>query len=147
MMYFLHHLSDRFIGFNVFLYVTFRAIAAAVTAFLLTLIFGNFIIRILIALKLGQPIRGAAEVHRLAELHGGKQGTPTMGGVLVIGSVFVSSLVWARLDNRFVWLVLFCMVYLGALVCGGTDCRLLRTDRCGSGLPLVQLFSSESFHG
>jgi len=73
MMYFLHHLSDRFIGFNVFLYVTFRAIAAAVTAFLLTLIFGNFIIRILIALKLGQPIRGAAEVHRLAELHGGKQ--------------------------------------------------------------------------
>src|SRR5437667_9768064 len=60
MMYFLHHLSDRFIGFNVFLYVTFRAIAAAVTAFLLTLIFGNFIIRILIALKLGQPIRGAA---------------------------------------------------------------------------------------
>ena len=115
MMYFLHHLSDRFIGFNVFLYVTFRAIAAAVTAFLLTLIFGNFIIRVLIALKLGQPIRGAAEVHRLAELHGGKQGTPTMGGVLVIGSVFVSSLIWARLDNRFVWLVLFCMVYLGAL--------------------------------
>ncbi len=115
MMYFLHHLSDRFIGFNVFLYVTFRAIAAAVTAFLLTLIFGNFIIRRLIALKLGQPIRGAAEVHRLAELHGGKQGTPTMGGVLVIGSVFVSSLIWARLDNRFVWLVLFCMIYLGAL--------------------------------
>ncbi len=115
MMYFLHHLSDRFIGFNVFLYVTFRAIAAAVTAFLLTLIFGNYVIRILIALKLGQPIRGAAEVHRLAELHGGKQGTPTMGGVLVIGSVFVSSLIWARLDNRFVWLVLFCMVYLGAL--------------------------------
>src|SRR6266542_4398734 len=115
MMYFLHHLSDRFIGFNVFLYVTFRAIAAAVTAFLLTLICGNFIIQRLIALKLGQPIRGAAEVHRLAELHGGKQGTPTMGGVLVIGSVFVSSLIWARLDNRFVWLVLFCMVYLGAL--------------------------------
>src|SRR5437879_1138136 len=115
MMYFLHHLSDRFIGFNVFLYVTFRAIAAAVTAFLLTLIFGNFIIRILIALKLGQPIRGAAEVHRLAELHGGKQGTPTMGGVLVIGSVFVSSVIWARLDNRFVWLVLFSMLYLGAL--------------------------------
>jgi phospho-N-acetylmuramoyl-pentapeptide-transferase len=132
MMYFLHLLSDRFIGFNVFLYVTFRAIAAAVTAFLLTLIFGNFIIRILIALKLGQPIRGAAEVHRLAELHGGKQGTPTMGGVLVIGSVFVSSLLWARLDNRFVWLVLFCMVYLGAL--GFADDYLKVTKKKSDGI-------------
>jgi phospho-N-acetylmuramoyl-pentapeptide-transferase len=132
MMYFLHHLSDRFIGFNVFLYVTFRAIAAAVTAFLLTLIFGNFIIQRLIALKLGQPIRGAAEVHRLAELHGGKQGTPTMGGVLVIGSVFVSSLVWARLDNRFVWLVLFCMIYLGAL--GFADDYLKVTKKKSDGI-------------
>ena len=132
MMYFLHLLSDRFIGFNVFLYVTFRAIAAAVTAFLFTLIFGNFIIRILIALKLGQPIRGAAEVHRLAELHGGKQGTPTMGGVLVIGSVFVSSLLWARLDNRFVWLVLFCMVYLGAL--GFADDYLKVTKKKSDGI-------------
>ena len=132
MMYFLHLLSDRFIGFNVFLYVTFRAIAAAVTAFLLTLIFGNFIIRILIALKLGQPIRGAAEVHRLAELHGGKQGTPTMGGVLVIGSVFVSSLIWARLDNRFVRLVLFCMVYLGAL--GFADDYLKVTKKKSDGI-------------
>jgi phospho-N-acetylmuramoyl-pentapeptide-transferase len=132
MMYFLHLLSDRFIGFNVFLYVTFRAIAAAVTAFLFTLIFGNFIIRRLIALKLGQPIRGAAEVHRLAELHGGKQGTPTMGGVLVIGSVFVSSLIWARLDNRFVWLVLFCMIYLGAL--GFADDYLKVTKKKSEGI-------------
>jgi phospho-N-acetylmuramoyl-pentapeptide-transferase len=132
MMYFLHYLSDRFIGFNVFLYVTLRAIAAAVTAFLLTLIFGNFIIRRLIALKLGQPIRGAAEVHRLAELHGGKQGTPTMGGVLVISSVFVSSLLWARLDNRFVWLVLFCMVYLGAL--GFADDYLKVTKKKSDGI-------------
>jgi phospho-N-acetylmuramoyl-pentapeptide-transferase len=132
MMYFLHHLSDRFIGFNVFLYVTFRAIAAAVTAFLLTLVCGNFIIRRLIALKLGQPIRGAAEVHRLAELHGGKQGTPTMGGVLVIGSVFVSSLIWARLDNRFVWLVLFSMIYLGAL--GFADDYLKVTKKKSDGI-------------
>jgi phospho-N-acetylmuramoyl-pentapeptide-transferase len=92
MMYYLHHLSGQFIGFNVFLYVTFRAIAAAVTAFLTTLIFGNFIISKLQALKVEQPIRGAAEVHRLAELQGVKQGTPTMGGVLVIGAVVVSSI-------------------------------------------------------
>ncbi len=132
MMYYLHRLSDQFIGFNVFFYVTFRAVAAAVTAFLVTLIFGNFAIRSLIALKLGQPIRAAAEVHRLAELHGGKQGTPTMGGVLVIGAVFVSSLIWARLDNRFVWLVLFSMIYLGTL--GFADDYLKITKKKSDGI-------------
>jgi phospho-N-acetylmuramoyl-pentapeptide-transferase len=132
MMYYLHRLSDQFIGFNVFLYVTFRAIAAAVTAFLVTLVFGNFIIQKLTALKLGQPIRGAAEVHRLAELHGGKQGTPTMGGVLVIGAVFVSSVIWARPDNRFVWLALFSMVYLGAL--GFVDDYLKVTKKKSEGI-------------
>jgi phospho-N-acetylmuramoyl-pentapeptide-transferase len=132
MMYYLHRLSDHFIGFNVFLYVTFRAIAAAVTAFVGTLMFGNFIIRMLIALKLGQPIRGAAEVHRLAELHGVKQGTPTMGGVLVIGAVFVASVMWARLDNQFVWLALFSMVYLGGL--GFADDYLKVTKKKSDGI-------------
>src|SRR5262249_15077227 len=115
MMYYLHLLSDKVGGFNVFFYVTFRAVAAAITAFVLSLFFGNWVIRILTALKLGQPEREASEVHRLAELHGVKQGTPTMGGVLVIGAVFISSVFWARLDNRFVWLALFSLVYLGAL--------------------------------
>lgn len=114
-MYYLHRLSDQFGGFNVFLYVTFRAVAAAVTAFVISLVFGNWVIRKLTALKLGQPIRLASEVHRLAELHGGKQGTPTMGGVLIIGAVVISSVLWARPDNRFVWLALFSMLYLGAL--------------------------------
>src|SRR6266850_236659 len=115
MMYFLHRLSDHIGGFNVFSYVTFRAVAAAITAFMVSLLLGNFVIHILTALKLGQPIRQAAEVHRLAELHGGKQGTPTMGGVMIIGAVFISSFLWARPDNRFVWLALFSMVYLGVL--------------------------------
>jgi phospho-N-acetylmuramoyl-pentapeptide-transferase len=132
MIYYLHHLSEQFIGFHVFLYVTFRAVAAAVTAFLVTLIFGNLIIRKLTALKLGQPIRGAAEVHRLAELHGVKQGTPTMGGVLVIGAVFISSLIWARPDNRFVWLALFSMIYLGAL--GFVDDYLKVTKKKSDGI-------------
>jgi phospho-N-acetylmuramoyl-pentapeptide-transferase len=132
MMYYFHRLSAQFIGFNVFFYVTFRAIAAAVTAFLLTLVFGNFIIRILIALKLGQPVRAAAEVHRLAELHGGKQGTPTMGGVLIIGAVLISSFLWARPDNRFVWLVLFSMLYLGAL--GFADDYLKVTKKKSEGI-------------
>src|SRR5467141_3156670 len=133
MMFYLHRLSDQVGGLNVFFYVTFRAVAAAVTAFALSLIFGNFVIRKLISLKVGQPIRTAEEVRRLAELHGGKQGTPTMGGVLVIGTVFISSVLWARPDNRFVWLVLFSMLYLGVL--GFLDDYLKVTRRKTDGVP------------
>src|SRR5213593_5090746 len=132
MMFYLHRLSDQVGGFNVFFYVTFRAVAAAITAFVVSLLFGNFVIRILTALKLGQPIREAAEVHRLAELHGVKQGTPTMGGVLVIGAVFVASVMWARLDNQFVWLALFSMVYLGGL--GFADDYLKVTKKKSEGI-------------
>jgi phospho-N-acetylmuramoyl-pentapeptide-transferase len=133
MMFYLHRLSDQFIGFNVFFYVTFRAVAAAVTAFAVSLVFGNFVIRKLVSLKVGQPIRTVEEVRRLAELHGPKQGTPTMGGVLIIGAVFLSSLLWARPDNRFVWLVLFSMVYLGAL--GFIDDYLKVTKKKTDGIP------------
>jgi phospho-N-acetylmuramoyl-pentapeptide-transferase len=132
MMYYFHRLSEHFGGFNVFFYVTFRAVAAAITAFLLTLLFGNFVIRILTALKLGQPIRQASEVHRLAELHGVKAGTPTMGGVLIIGAVFISSFLWARPDNRFVWLALFTMLCLGGL--GFADDYLKVTKKNTSGV-------------
>jgi phospho-N-acetylmuramoyl-pentapeptide-transferase len=120
MMYYLYKLSlgasDEFLkAFNVFQYITFRSVAAALMAFLLSLIFGNWVIRRLISLKLGQPVRTKEEVHRLFELHGKKAGTPTMGGVLIIGSVAISTLFWARSDNSGVWLLLFTMVYCGAL--------------------------------
>jgi phospho-N-acetylmuramoyl-pentapeptide-transferase len=88
--------------FNLFQYPTFRAASAGLTAFILTLIIGPRVIRKLISLKVGQPIRTAAEVHKLAELHGGKVGTPTMGGVLIVGSVLISTLLWARPLNPFV---------------------------------------------
>lgn len=133
MIYYLHLLSEQVRGFNVFYYVTFRAVAAAITAFMLCLVFGNFVIRKLISLKVGQPIRTAEEVRRLAELHGSKQGTPTMGGVLIIGSVFVSSVLWARPDNRFVWLVLFTMLYLGIL--GFVDDYLKVVSKKSDGIP------------
>ena len=133
MMFYLHRLSDQVGGLNVFFYVTFRAVAAAVTAFALSLIFGNFVIRKLISLKIGQPIRSVEEVRRLAELHGGKQGTPTMGGVLVIGAVFLASVFWARPDNRFVWLVLVSMLYLGVL--GFLDDYLKVTKKKSDGVP------------
>jgi phospho-N-acetylmuramoyl-pentapeptide-transferase len=107
--------GDFFKALNVFSYITFRAICAGVTAFVLSLLFGNFVIRKLISLKFGQPIRTAAEVHKLFELHGAKKGTPTMGGILLIGSIVVSTLLWAKPENPFVWLVLFSTVFLGAI--------------------------------
>lgn len=121
MMYFLHQLALRFPeweflrALNVFQYITFRAIAAAVTAFLLSLLCGNWVIRRLISLKVGQPIRSKEEVNKLFELHGQKAGTPTMGGVLILGTVVLSSLLWARPDNSAVWLLLFTLLYCGAL--------------------------------
>lgn len=132
MMYYLHLMSDRFGGLNVFTYVTFRAVAAAITAFTISLICGNFVIRKLISLKVGQPIRTAAEVHRLAELHGGKKGVPTMGGVLIIGAVFIATVLWARPDNRFVWLALLAMTVLGGL--GFADDYLKVTKKKSEGI-------------
>jgi phospho-N-acetylmuramoyl-pentapeptide-transferase len=132
MMYQLHLWSEQMPGLNVFTYVTFRAVAAAITAFAISLICGNFVIRKLISLKVGQPIRTAAEVHRLAELHGGKQGIPTMGGVLIITAVFISSVLWARPDNRFVWLALFAMTVLGGL--GFADDYLKVTKKKSDGI-------------
>ncbi|MEY2505942.1 MAG: phospho-N-acetylmuramoyl-pentapeptide-transferase [Verrucomicrobiota bacterium] len=132
MMYYLHLLSEQIKGFNVFSYVTFRAVAAAVTAFVLSLAFGNFVIRKLISLKIGQPIRTKEEVHRLAELHSAKQGVPTMGGVMIIGTVLISGVLWARPDNRFVWLALFSMVYLGVL--GFVDDYLKVTKKHSGGV-------------
>src|SRR5205085_11951342 len=83
--------------------------------FAFSLLVGNFVIRKLVSLKIGQPIRSADEVRRLAELHGVKEGTPTMGGVLIIGAVFFAAVLWARPDNPFVWLAIFSMIALGLL--------------------------------
>lgn len=100
---------------NLFKYHTFRAGGAALTAFALSLIYGEQVIRKLISLKIGQPIRTADEVHKLFELHGKKAGTPTMGGVLIIGSLLASVLLWSRWDNVMMWTCMFATVGLGAL--------------------------------
>jgi phospho-N-acetylmuramoyl-pentapeptide-transferase len=121
MIWYLHKLADAFPdqdffrAFNVFQYITLRALGAAMTAFILSLMCGNWVIRRLISLKLGQPIRTKEEVNKLFELHGAKAGTPTMGGILMLGAVIVSSLLWARPDNIAVWLLIFVLLYCGGL--------------------------------
>ena len=107
MMFYLSRLSQYFGPLRVFEYSTFRGIAAAFTAFLLSVLFGKLVIRKLISLKFGQPVRSREEVNQLYETHGRKKGTPTMGGVLIIGAVVVSALLWARPTNPSVWLALF----------------------------------------
>jgi len=115
MMYYLHLLQDQLGVLRVFESITFRGAMACLTAFLLCLWLGNFVIRVLVAMRIGQPIRSAAVVHRLHELHEGKAGTPTMGGVLIIGAVLVSCLFWARLELPFLHVVIFVMLAAGLL--------------------------------
>jgi phospho-N-acetylmuramoyl-pentapeptide-transferase len=107
--------AHTFSFLNLFQYVTFRAATAGLLAFMLSVIFGPRVIRKLISLKVGQPIRTAAEVHKLAELHGGKIGTPTMGGVLIIGAVIIATLVCARPLNPFIAVCACTMAACGLL--------------------------------
>ncbi len=100
---------------NLFGYITPRAGLATLMSFLLTLFIGPRVIRRLISMKVGQPIRTAEEVHKLAELHGGKAGTPTMGGVLILGMVLVSVLICGRPLNPFVAVCMCVMLALGLL--------------------------------
>jgi len=96
-------------------YITFRAGLAATLAFALTLALGGRVIRKLISLKVGQPIRTAAEVHKLAELHGGKAGTPTMGGIMILGTMLIAVLVCGDITNPFLLVTLAVTFALGVL--------------------------------
>ncbi len=113
MLYYLHLFSAHWGALNVFKYVTLRCLGAAATAFVISLLAGPWVIRRLRALKLGQPLRTQKEVHRLADLHEGKQGTPTMGGVLILGAVTISTLLWCLPTVKLVWIVLGALLFLG----------------------------------
>ncbi|MFZ9232679.1 MAG: phospho-N-acetylmuramoyl-pentapeptide-transferase [Hylemonella sp.] len=106
----LQSLSPEFGFFRVFQYLTFRAVMAALTAVLIGLLAGPYVIRRLTELKIGQPVRGYGIAEHLA-----KSGTPTMGGVLILLSITVSTLLWFDLSNRFVWIVLLVMLGYGAI--------------------------------
>ncbi len=106
----LQTLSPEFGFFRVFQYITFRAVMAALTALIIGLAFGPWVIRRLTELKIGQPIRG----YGVAE-HQAKTGTPTMGGVLILIAIGVSTLLWFDWSNRFVWIVMIVTVGFGVI--------------------------------
>jgi len=106
----LQTLSPELGFFRVFQYLTFRAVMAAMTALLIGLAFGPMVIRRLAALKIGQPIREYG-----IQAHLAKSGTPTMGGVLILISMTVSTLLWFDWSNRFVWITLLVTLGFGAI--------------------------------
>ncbi|KEO51488.1 phospho-N-acetylmuramoyl-pentapeptide-transferase [Thioclava pacifica] len=115
MLYWLTDLSDGGGVFNLFRYITFRAGGAFFTALLVGFIFGPWLINILrMKQGKGQPIRDDGPEGHLA-----KAGTPTMGGILILTALLVSTLLWARLDNGYIWVVL--MVTYGYAAIGFAD--------------------------
>ncbi|MBZ0160718.1 MAG: phospho-N-acetylmuramoyl-pentapeptide-transferase [bacterium] len=106
----LYPLHESYAVLNVFRYVTFRTAGAILTALLISLLLGPALIRKLQELQIGQSIRDDGPAGHLQ-----KAGTPTMGGLLILASVFIGTLLWANLTNRFVWLALLCTVWMGAV--------------------------------
>jgi len=111
MLYWLTLLSDGGDFYNLFRYITFRAGGAFMTALVFGFLFGRPLINMLRRTQgKGQPIRGDGP-----ESHFAKAGTPTMGGLLIVGALLTSTLLWARLDNPFIWMVLFVTMSFAAI--------------------------------
>src|SRR6266508_2977607 len=114
-------------GLNVFQYVTFRTAYASVTALLLSLLFGSKLIEALRRWNIGQQIREEGP-----QAHMAKRGTPTMGGVLIVGSVIISTLFWARLSSVYVWTIVIATLLFGTV--GFLDDYLKMAKRKSLGL-------------
>lgn len=112
MLYYLYMLSDWVSEFRVFRYITVRAVAGAGTAFFLILVLGPWVIEKLRKLNIGQYER-KEEAPPLYVLHGKKEGTPTMGGLMIIAAIIISTFLWAIPSNRFIWLVVATMCFMG----------------------------------
>jgi len=120
-------LSQYYSGFNVFQYLTLRAIMAVLTALGVALLLGPKMIRALTNLKMGQPIRDDGPQSHLV-----KAGTPTMGGALILLGIGLGTLLWSDLSNHYVWVVLF--VTIGSGVIGGYDDFLKLKEKNSKGL-------------
>jgi phospho-N-acetylmuramoyl-pentapeptide-transferase len=105
----LYPLSSQISVFNVFRYITFRSIYALLTSLILVVLLGPLVIRWLKAIKCGQHIQEDGPKHQ------GKEGTPTMGGVLIALGVLVSVLLWGDLTNSYLWMTIFVFVGFGAV--------------------------------
>jgi phospho-N-acetylmuramoyl-pentapeptide-transferase len=119
-------LKEYITFFNVFQYITFRTIYATVTALLLSFIFGPYLIRKLASLDIGQKIRENGPPG-----HGNKEGTPTMGGILILLAVLLPTLLWANLRNGYVWLLIFVTLAFGLIGLIDDYIKVLRDNSDG----------------
>ena len=129
----LYPLKDIFFGFNIFRYITFRASMAAFTAFVLSLLLYPLLIRKLKEAKVGENIRKDSVPH-LYNLHQKKQGTPTMGGILILIAIVFSTFLWADLTNRYIHITLFVTLWLG--LTGFADDYIKQRRRHSKGLQI-----------
>ena len=136
----LQALSPEFGYFRVFQYITFRAVMAALTALLIGLVAGPMVINRLRELKIGQPVRGYG-----MQTHLSKSGTPTMGGVLILLSIAISTLLWFDLSNRFVWIVLLVTLGFGAIGWADDWRKVVRKDP--EGMPSKEKYMWQSLIG
>jgi phospho-N-acetylmuramoyl-pentapeptide-transferase len=122
----LYPLHNLFGGFNVFRYITFRSIGATITAFILVLMVAPAFIGFLRRLQIGQVIRKDGPVS-----HFSKQGVPTMGGILIIFAVSLSTLLWVDLTNYYIWIVLAVTLWYGAIGAYDDYRKIVKKDSRG----------------
>lgn len=142
--YLLYPLHELIPIFNLFRYITFRASMAALTAFGVSLIFGPAIIRLIKRFEIGENVR-KEDSQKLYELHSIKQGTPTMGGILILLAVFSSVLLWADIFNQYIIIVLFSTLWLG--ITGFIDDYLKQIKKKSKGLTATAKFASQIILG
>jgi len=140
----LYPLHTIFSALNVFRYITFRAAMAAITSFLISLILGPVLIKTLKRLKVGENVR-IEDSKRLYELHGKKQDTPTMGGILILLAIFSSVLLWADIFNRYI--IISCLVTLWLGLTGFMDDYLKHIRKKSKGLTAAAKFTSQLILG
>jgi len=140
----LYSLRDRFSAFNIFHYITFRSAMSAITAFLISLMLGPLLIKKLKKLKIGEQIR-EKDSAKLHELHRGKQDTPTMGGILILAAIILSTLLWAEIFNKYILIVLFSTLWLG--ITGFIDDYLKQVKKRSKGLDAKAKFASQIILG
>ena len=130
---FFQWLSQDVRAFNVFAYLTLRAVLAAATALLIGLLAGPAVIRRLTEMKIGQSVRTDGP-----QTHLEKSGTPTMGGALILLSIALTTLLWADLSNRFIWVVLLVMLGFGWIGWADDYRKVVRRD--SKGMPAREKF-------
>jgi phospho-N-acetylmuramoyl-pentapeptide-transferase len=126
MLYYLHFLSGYLPILNVTRYITFRTAAASLTALAIGLFIGPFMIRKLREFQIGQVIRQEGPA-----THRKKAGTPTMGGLLILGSVLIPTLLWADLANQFVWIAVLATAAFGAIGFADDYLKIVRKSHHG----------------